>query len=695
MVEIASQEEEAPFETPVPVTVITGAMIRAIGARNLQDVLTTYVPGMSFVVDHNELNVAMHGIYASSQQKILMLLNGHRLNSRAYSMANPDYAISIPFDKIKQIEVMRGPGSSLYGNIALTAVVNVVTNPGEALNGISLQVGGGSFISGYSDDMGPGDDWFTAGKALNAVYGTGLGPGHDLLLWGSLFKAEGQRIRIPMEKDYSTTPIDAYAILGGHDDPPSYDLGLRYRYRHLSLQAVTRFGKHTEPFSASGSPTGAAYDYDKYRTLWGIKPGLGSRSDHLELAYDRALGASWQLRLAAYYDRNDLMAVLVSDPATGKSIYLDWHDDDVGIITQARYRYLLPVLGQGNLMFGLQIDKMRLVDSALPSTDGFDWTAFNDTQERPVLQPGAETIYSGFFQVKQDLPGDLTLNLGLRYDYKERHRGEPIYDLSPRIALIWSLGKLFNLKASYARSFVDAPYWYRYNSLPSYQGSQGLTPEHLQSVQLTPTMTLLNGRLVNTLNLFYNNVYDFVFRDSQAGPDDPKYRNAGKLESLGVEEELALLQELYQVRANVTFQYAVDSQDFGATGELIHNVPQWMANLIVDFNPLGRLYRKLWIDVNARFVSERLSPIHSYRYNLDTDTVDKVDDMDHKDEAYLLWNLGLRFTDLGLAGLLLDATIYNLFDQRVSQGGSVVHPYPQPGRFFMVYLTYRLPLQAS
>ncbi len=107
----ASQIEEPIKETPVPVTIITDEMIVKSGAKNLRDLLILYVPGITLVQDHNEMNFAMRGVYASSQQKILILLDGHRLNSRSYSESNPDYSISL--EKIKQIEVLRGPASSL------------------------------------------------------------------------------------------------------------------------------------------------------------------------------------------------------------------------------------------------------------------------------------------------------------------------------------------------------------------------------------------------------------------------------------------------------------------------------------------------------------------------------------------------------------------------------------------------------
>lgn len=159
----ASQQLETLEEAPVPVTLITEDMIRAIGADNLKEVLATYVPGITAVEGNSELNIAMHGVYSSVQQKILVMLNGHRLNSRATNAQAPDYSISL--DKVKQIEVLRGPASSLYGNAALTAVVNIITKDGHDADGISVKAGIGSFGTCKADVLagksGPAMDFLS------------------------------------------------------------------------------------------------------------------------------------------------------------------------------------------------------------------------------------------------------------------------------------------------------------------------------------------------------------------------------------------------------------------------------------------------------------------------------------------------------------------------------------------------------
>ena len=137
----ASGVTEQLTETPTPVSVITEQMIKQSGVNSLRDLLTLYIPNFTQVQDHNEYNVAFRGVYTSSQQKFLVLLNGHRLNSRAYAMASPD--LSIALEKIKHIEVLRGPGSSVHGNAALTSVINIVAKSGAELEGarMSAEVG--------------------------------------------------------------------------------------------------------------------------------------------------------------------------------------------------------------------------------------------------------------------------------------------------------------------------------------------------------------------------------------------------------------------------------------------------------------------------------------------------------------------------------------------------------------------------
>ena len=91
----ASSQAESLDEVPVPTTLITEDMIHNCGGQNLQEVLAAYVPGMNIVDCNDDINISMRGIYSNGQEKILIMLNGHRLNNYSTNIASPDYSISL------------------------------------------------------------------------------------------------------------------------------------------------------------------------------------------------------------------------------------------------------------------------------------------------------------------------------------------------------------------------------------------------------------------------------------------------------------------------------------------------------------------------------------------------------------------------------------------------------------------------
>jgi outer membrane receptor for ferrienterochelin and colicins len=347
-VTIASGQQEPLNEVPAPVTVINSQMITEIGAKNLKDVLVTYVPGITFVQDHNEVNVAGRGIYGSSQQKMLFLLNGHRLNSRSYSSANPDYSISL--EKVECIEILRAPGSSLYGNVALTAVVNLITKKGTNLEGTDVSIGIGNY--------GQRKYSFLHGNELENGKG-------DLLLWGTYYQSDGETITVPAEEDYSREPKDSHAILGGFNDPGSYDIGVNYEFGDFTLLATRRYSKYIEPFSGSGD-TGESYNKEDFRGLRGIGPGLGSQFSHLGVDYKVESENDLNFHIQFYYDENEIHAHLVTFP-TGNSQnteqnqhgFLGWYERIYGSIAKLTGSY--NVFGAGKWMVGFQEDRMEVL----------------------------------------------------------------------------------------------------------------------------------------------------------------------------------------------------------------------------------------------------------------------------------------------------------------------------------------------
>ncbi len=657
----ASRQVETLSEVPVPVTVITDKMIQASAARNLQELLITFVPGITLSQDHNEANVAMRGIYSSSQQKILIMLDGLRLNSRAYSAALPDFSISL--EKIKQIEILRGPASSLYGNVALTAVINIILKKGEEIEGTELSLGIGNFGQ----------------RNFSVLHGQNFGENKDLLLWASFYQSEGEEVSIEKADDYSQNPHSGIALVGAYRDKPAYDFGLKYIIGDLQILTNVSHSKYVEPFTAGGT-TGEVYNYNDYRTYLGVAPGLTSASERFSVQYQKAFANGFHCDLKSYFDHNQIIGMLVTNPKDTLFSAIMWKEYTLGFSAHAGLNYELSQWLKGDFLIGTDVENMRVYDSFLLTGKGGEFTNVSDRTYSQALKIGEETIYSGFAQIKNHFTEKFILNMGFRFDNKDRFKGENVSAFSPRMSLIWLVSDKIDFKLSYAKSFVDAPYWYRYNSLASYKGSEGLLPEHLTSHQVTSNIRFTK-QLTYQLNFFHNDLTDIIYRDLLATGDEPRYKNAGKLTSIGFENEITFQSKYMVVNANATYQYALDAESYGTTGSEIHNIPAFTANLILNFYPLQHLNKKLIVNFTTRYIGEQLSPINAgFKGGV------AFEDLENRVGEVLLFNSAIGY--YGLKNFSIKLQVNNLANKQYSQGGSVRFPYPQAGRWFSLQLGF-------
>ena len=119
-------------ETPGIVSLITAQDIRDSGARDLMDLLRL-VPGFFFSFD--TLGLVGSGLRGnwSQEGKILLIIDGVDQNELLYTTLQ--YGHHYPIHDIKQIEIIRGPGSAIYGGYAEMAVINITTRTGSDLRG--------------------------------------------------------------------------------------------------------------------------------------------------------------------------------------------------------------------------------------------------------------------------------------------------------------------------------------------------------------------------------------------------------------------------------------------------------------------------------------------------------------------------------------------------------------------------------
>ncbi len=674
----ASSQAESINEAPVPVTVITREMIDQLSNnKSLGQILAAYVPGLNEVSAYSMSNIAMHGVYTSSQEKILVMENGHRLNLRATNNGKIDYAIST--EKIDHIEILRGPASSLYGNVALTAVVNIITKNGNEVNGVKGKYGYGSYGTHRAD--------FIAGTTLLDA---------DVMAWASLYTSQGERIDIPKLSGYSMTKHDGYAYINGYKEKPSYDIGCTLKLKDFNFMFNLKNGKQVPQYSWYAE----TYDYDAFRTMDGAKPGNTINEKHLELGYTKELGIV-NLNVSAYgdwytvqnyqpvsdsiiaYEYNSDGDVIIIDgkpqPKLYKGLmqYLDFQEYTIGTMAKADANYTLGNM-KGNLLVGAQFEYFNLSSNDFLLGDDYTKVVFTYPEAKNMLKIGSERSLSAFIQDKHYFTQKFILNAGLRFDNKNRANGKNVSALSPRVAFIYLLNEKFSTKLSYSRAFVDAPYYTRHNTSNGARGSEDLMPEYMNAIQLDFMGKIKSWHLDYDVNIFYNHLTDIVVNNPSTDPSTPKYINSGSLKVAGAEAQLGFSIPSFRIDANMTYLRPLEAEGYYYNDHQIYSIPAFTTNLTCSKRLLNSGKHLLWLSGGFKFSSKTLNKANS--------RVKDSEDFDLSGNA--LVDLGLKYTYNDAIQLSLDCD--NLFDKTYYIGGSFYIPYQGLGRMVMATVSFKL-----
>ncbi|MGM9689172.1 MAG: TonB-dependent receptor plug domain-containing protein [Alloprevotella sp.] len=669
----ASQQAESVEEAPMPVTLITQEMIQASGARNIKEVLLAFVPGMTEVASNEEYNIAMRGIYSASQDKILFMLNGHRLNSYSTNTAVPDYSIAL--DKIKQIEVVRGPASSLYGGAALTAAVNIITKDGRDTDGLHLAAGAGNYGQ------------VTASAQLGQRFIEG-----DLFAWASYYEATGQDVGIPSEQQKGHYPVPGTITLGGFNKKPTYECGLQISLKRFSFLYDTSYSKYVAPYSMNSFF--APYSYGKYRTFNGAGPGYGKLSNHFEASW--LMGKDdFTVRATVSYETEEQFRYQIANdtipyyfgmtatpPGTHDTItvtkgvyqYLKWQEHTLGASLHANYNYRLTALGRGSISFRAEASRFRMNDAYYVEGDQFTRVLATFDDSKNVLT-GSETSANAYLQFKHRFNDLFLLNCGMRYDYKKRSSGKEINELSPRMAVVFLQPK-WSLKLSYSRSYVDAPYFYRNNTLDNFLAWEDMRSEYLNTIQLTFMGNRLLPHWNFEANFYYNVAENLITQNIFA------FTNSDQMQNLGTEVQAFYQSRRFNSWLTLSWQHLVKTRDFNvfAANYPSYNVPELSAHWVASY----RLSRHFSLNTHLQSLSAQKS-LYAYYYYDEQGTIN-VAKKELDVPARVVWDAGAQF-DYKRFGLELQ--VHNLLNKKYDQGGTSYAPLRQEGLWFTAKAKYK------
>lgn len=511
-ISIATGNRTPLDRAPAAATVITSSEIQAMGARNLNEVLET-VPGMHVSLSSlSRLDsvYSIRGIHTGFNPQVLLLMNGVPVQSSLQG-GRPSL-LRVPTTSIDRIEIIRGPGSAVYGADAYAGVINVITKDASVIN--ATQVGGGTGSFGGKDLwLTTATEWNNWKASLNFSYqesdgdnsrvvNSDLQSGLDIFLGTHASLAPGAlstryqildtHLALTSERSqiniWSWVSNDAGIGAGGaqaldfngndesnlflvdathhfDDNGGPWDNSIRLSYLYYDLQ--TRF---------SLFPEGALIPIGSDGNVNAVEPA------GIVLFPDGLIGQPGQ-------ESADSQIDLIS-------IYSGWESHRVRIATGSKHQTLE---GREYKNFGPGV-----IDGSVAVIDG-KLTDVSDT-DYVFLAKSSRTIGYLSLQDEWQITSSLELTSGVRYDNYSDFGGTT----NPRIALVWAGTEQLITKLLYGSAF-RAPSFMEQGSKnnPVLLGNRNLDPEQIDTLELSFNY-LVTPDLQTSLTVFHYEARDMI-----------------------------------------------------------------------------------------------------------------------------------------------------------------------------------------
>lgn len=661
----ASRVKEDIRKSAASISVVTADRIREMGARHLMDVLRA-VPGMSaWYHGDGHYKIDTRGTSKVIGQDILLMINSHPMNSNFFGGATWTYD-TLPVENIERVEVIRGPGSALYGANAFSGVINVITRKADDVDGAEITLGGGSYDTFQSNALF-GKYFGDLGVTLNLHYSETDGPerfvGTDSQ---ALSDAQARSLAPLYPPPFSTllANVDSsQAPKTIQTEEEILDVALNMEFKGLSFD-----GRFT-----------ARERYPGLSAIWTLGEDNVSepKAYYLNLGYRREIVDNFELSAKVYQNYNEdsnfyraltggavvftpndgsLIPVQLApalpfmlDPETGLVAAPESKNRRTGGELQATYSF-----GDFNtLVAGFTYEDIEQYDVEYRAN--FLYTPVpnviiplpevRDLTDIQNFNQDADREFTAFFiQDIWDITDTVRLTVGARYDNYSDFGDS----FNPRAGLAWEFLEGYDLKLLYGRAFRAPTFQELYTqNNPSVLGNPDLEPETVDTYEISLGARFTES-LTGRVTAFHNTIEENIDLVIDAASGSGTYQNANDLETRGFEVELryAFLDGGY-FGVHYTYQDSENKE----TGERPINIPKHKGNLMLNV-PMGE-HLNLYVDTPFLDGFERASP--------KSGSDDPREDLG----GFMLVNLTLiaRNFPAGWEGAEFRGSIYNLFDE--------------------------------
>jgi len=601
-ISLATGSAQPLRRAPAVASVITADDIAAMGVTDLDQALET-VAGIHVTRAPTlyASSYIIRGIGAGgpTNPQVLVLLNGLRM-STDFNGDKGNMWASMPLTNVARIEIIRGPGSALYGADAFAGVINIITKTAEQMPGLRVGARAGS--------LNTRDAWLEYGRkqgqlAIAAYLQVGRTDGPD-----GTIEADGQTLN---DSRFGTHVSKAPGQLnaGYHAIDGSLDLTWqRWRWRtHLKWRNNV----------GTGVGVNSALDPDHKTRSGNALSELSWTAP--DFANDWNVGAS--LSYMFFTEQSpDGLGLFPAGARIGPSLFPNgmiggpsrW-ERNLRASAFASYggwnRHALR-LGAGHDDLDLyQVSTMKnfLINPAgipIPTGPVIDYGAI-----QPHIRPQRRKINYVYAQDEWQFARDWALTAGVRHDDYSDFGGTT----NPRLALVWDADLNVTVKLLHGRAFRSPSFNEQTGINPVNMGNPQVQPE---SIATTEAALAWQARADLSINL---SMFRYAMKDLIRSVPNPvpapgaTYQNIGSVNGNGGEVELAWeLEPSLHWQANYARQNAHDQ----GTGRDPGYAPRHHANtrLDWDFLPGWRLSPQLnWVAGRRRAAGDARAPIADYR----------------------------------------------------------------------------------
>ncbi|WP_434044727.1 MULTISPECIES: TonB-dependent receptor domain-containing protein [Sorangium] len=692
-VEAASRSTEAVEDAPGSVTIIPGQELRAMGYPTVAEALRG-VRGLFTTYDGVYTFAGVRGINLPGDfgNRMLTLLNGHSMNDSWVNLSYFDYLARTDLEDVERIEIVRGPGSVLYGTGAFSGVVNIVTKGRPTSTSVGLGVGtaDNSLIRGRASFQLPlGRDsgvWMSVGAArsLGRDYYFGDYRDHPT-------SSDPRPEPTEAEPNPSDDPL-RYRFDGHSRDNDKFTVGtLQGRLWLKSFSAQWYLNSRSKTVPNGVATTQLGVDNTFYQDTRGfLELSLAPRFGDKLATLTRA-----SINMYKFEDRLWYYPPFAA-PGMGE-VYDKETFDDIWLLAEQRVEFSpIPQLkitagAEAQLHFTAE---QTGVDTACDGTGciPFPYLPLPGQSGGDGIDEHPYNILAAYALVDITPSERLRISAGSRFDYYST-LDDPTPVPSPRIALIVKPYEGGNLKVTGGRAFrapsiqelfygyaVFADNAQGYNV--TYRPSPTLAPENVWSGEVEFTHRL--SSTVSVLGAGYvNHLSNLIFQQgSQTVGDPTRYENTeDPILVIGGEAELR--REWRQGwMASVSYSYAkAQYLEEAGVNQLrrVPNSPEHMASVRGAVPLFGK----------ALGLASRLT-VEAPRYDRNVRATSDLEQT--KTEPAVIWDIVLS-GQVDVGGLRYNVGVYNVGDWRWTAPTAAqytIAKFPQNGRTFLASLNMNL-----